>query len=192
MPSSVRRLTALDHERLHRLLRRTCNEGPGQERWRREFVTLLQAHRVAEREVVVVELIEAGPLSEAARVQAESDRTLDRIADEVAHMPLDRPDLAQWCETVARLLDEHTHGWAESLMQPFEQQAARAEVRRIGGAYEARRDSELGRAGTSGDPPRRLDLSRAELYELARRAGVEGRSSMTRGELIDELQRRQR
>jgi hypothetical protein len=34
-------------------------------------------------------------------------------------------------------------------------------------------------------------VSRAELYELAKRAGIEGRSSMSRRDLIHELQRRQ-
>jgi hypothetical protein len=191
MPSSVRRLTTLDHERLHRLLRRACNAGPGQERWRGEFVALLQAHRVAEREVVLEELVRVEALADAVRAQADTDAAVDRVAAEAAAMPLDRPDLAQWCEQVGRLLTEHAQGWADALMHPFEEQAPRADVRRIGGAYESRRDSELGKAGVAGDPPRRLDVSRAELYELARRAGIEGRSSMTRGELIDELQRRQ-
>jgi len=192
MPSSVRRLTTLDHERLHRLLRRLCIAGPGQERWRREFVVLLQAHRVAEREVVVGELVRVESMAEAVRAQAEADVSVDRVAAEAAAMPLDRPDLGEWCEQARHVLTEHMTGWADSLMHPFEACAPRAEIRRIGGAYEARRDSELGEAGSPGDPPRRLDLSRAELYELARRAGIEGRSSMTRGELIDELQRRQR
>jgi hypothetical protein len=66
----------------------------------------------------------------------------------------------------------------------------RGELRRLGGAYETRRSAELERAGAVHVLPRRLDVSRAELYELARKAGIEGRSGMTRGQLIDELQRR--
>jgi len=91
MPSSVRRLTTLDHERLHRLLRRMGIPGPGQERWRREFVVLLQAHRVAEREVVVGELVRVESIAEAVRAQAEADVSVDRVAAEAAGMPLDRP-----------------------------------------------------------------------------------------------------
>lgn len=190
MPSSVRRLTLLDHERLGRLLRRVCATGPGQQRWRGELVALLRAHRVAERDEVLAALVAYPELADAVRAQAEVDVELERISAEAASMPLDRPDLAQWCARAAQVMDDHARRWAESLMQPLETHAPRAEVRRLGGAYERRRDAELSNAGVPGDPPRRLDLSRAELYELARKAGIEGRSSMTRGELIDELQRR--
>ena len=61
----------------------------------------------------------------------------------------------------------------------------------LGGRYERRRDEELRESEGQTPPPRRLDLTRAELYELARRAGIEGRSGMSRDQLISELQRRQ-
>jgi hypothetical protein len=64
-------------------------------------------------------------------------------------------------------------------------------MRRVGGVYETSRDRALQAEGADEPPPRRLDLPRAELYELARRAGIEGRSAMSRRELINELQRRQ-
>ena len=67
---------------------------------------------------------------------------------------------------------------------------ARKEIRLLGGEYESRRDDHLLRLGADEPPPRRLDLSRAELYELARRHGIEGRSAMSRRDLIAELQRR--
>jgi Rho termination factor-like protein len=191
MPSSVRRLTQLDHERLQRLLRRACIAGPGQERWRSEFVALLRAHRVAERDEVLPHLVGHDVLSDTARAQAEDDVALDRIAAEAAGISVGSGDHDDWCERSGRLVDEHSTRWAENLMQPLENLVPRAVVRSLGGSYERRREDELSSAGVPGDPPRRLDLSRAELYEMARKAGIEGRSSMTRGELIDELQRRQ-
>jgi hypothetical protein len=191
MPSSVRRLTQIDHERLGRLLRRMCTPGPSQPRWRDEFVGLLRAHRVAERDVVIVEIVSrVGSLSTAARDLAEADVELDRLADELAAVDLASPDLDGLRGRAEQLLHEHAEHWASRLMVPLEREVARGDVRRLGGTYEARRDAELAGAGVGQAPPRRLDLSRAELYELARRAGIEGRSSMTRGELIDELQRR--
>src|SRR5215210_8441042 len=69
MPSSVARLVGLDHERMIRLLKRACSQGPNQQRWRDEFTALVRAHRVAEREELLAEvgrvLPELGP--EAAR-----------------------------------------------------------------------------------------------------------------------------
>lgn len=46
-------------------------------------------------------------------------------------------------------------------------------------------DMASGRDGD--DPPSLAELSRSELYRLARDADVEGRSGMTRAELIDAL-----
>jgi hypothetical protein len=67
----------------------------------------------------------------------------------------------------------------------------RKEMRMLGGRYQGRRDQELRDTAGRTPPPRRLDVSRAELYELAKRAGIEGRSGMSRDQLINELQRRQ-
>ena len=204
MPSSVRRLTTLDHERLLRLLRRTCAPGPGQERWRGELVALLRAHRVAECDTVLAELTDpaAHPeIRQAAMASAEADRALDRLADDAADRPLadltagvtdeQGSELGRGGDEAAAVLTEHAQCWAQALMARVEDHLPRAELRRLGGAYEARRDRELAGGGIGAEPPpRRLDVSRAELYELARRAGIDGRSSMTRGQLIDELQRR--
>jgi hypothetical protein len=67
----------------------------------------------------------------------------------------------------------------------------RKQMRELGGRYADVRDEALRDEGADEPPPRRLDVSRAELYELAKRAGIEGRSSMSRRDLINELQRRQ-
>jgi hypothetical protein len=191
MPSSVRRVTTLDHERLHRLLRRVCTPGPSQERWREEFVGLLRAHRTAERDVVLVQLVSPGePLEPVARELAAADVELDRLAEQARAADLNSSDLEALRRRADALLSQHAEGWSTRLLTPLEQSVARSELRRLGGAYQERRDGELVGAGVVQAPPRRLDLSRAELYEMARRAGIEGRSAMTRGQLIDELQRR--
>jgi hypothetical protein len=189
--SSVRRLTALDHERLHRLLRRMCKPGPSQERWRAEFATLLRAHRIAERDAVIVDIVaRVAPLAAAARQQAEDDVELDRLGEQVHATVLATADLDDLRSRADRVLEAHVTRWSSALMSPLEQEVTRGELRRLGGAYETRRSAELERAGAVHVLPRRLDVSRAELYELARKAGIEGRSGMTRGQLIDELQRR--
>ena len=82
------------------------------------------------------------------------------------------------------------HDPLHRVLAPLESAVARKEIRLLGGEYESRRDDHLLRLGADEPPPRRLDLSRAELYELARRHGIEGRSAMSRRDLIAELQRR--
>jgi hypothetical protein len=191
MPSSIRRVTTLDHERLLRLLRRMCTPGPSQQRWREEFLGLLAAHRLAERDVVIGELVAGvAEVAQSAREQAAEDVDLDRLADRVRTLDLEQHDLPALHAEAAALLEAHARRWAERLMEPLEAVVTRGRMRSLGGAYAQRRDEELAGTGVVHPPPRRLDLSRAELYELARRKGIEGRSAMTRGQLIEELQRR--
>lgn len=180
----------LDHERLGRLLRRMCSPGPSQDRWRAEFLGLLRAHRGAERTVVVGHVIDnVASLAPAAREQSHADDGLDRLDQRLRATDLGTADLATVATETEALLRHHADSWADRLMAPLEGTVARGVMRRLGGDYARRRDELLTSEGVIQTPPRRLDLSRAELYELARRAGIEGRSSMTRGQLIDELQR---
>lgn len=191
MPSSVARLVTQDHDRLVRLLRRVCTPGPSQARWRAELVRLLHAHRVAERDAVLPEVIRLLPgSSDAVRQQAEKDVTLDALAAEIAATDVESPGLRELCERVERAVHEHGESLEAAVLRDLERSVGRKEVRRLGGRYEARRDEQLRANGGHRPPPRRLDLSRAELYEMARRVGIEGRSSMSREQLIDELQRR--
>ncbi len=191
MPSSVVRLTTQDHERMARLLRRTCGTGPNRGRWRAEFVALLRAHRFAERDCVVPAVSTAEPpLDTRARQQDDADTALDRLAEEVESADLEALETGGFYERLQPTLDAHAAAMS-ALLHAFDDVTPRKEMRRLGGEYEARRDAAMqGRTGGT-RPPRRLDLSRAELYELARRAGVQGRSAMSRAQLIEELQRRQ-
>ena len=192
MPSSVARLVGLDHERMIRLLKRACSHGPNQQRWRDEFAVLLRAHRVAEREELLAEvgrvLPELGP--EASR-QNQTDRDLDRLAEEVADADVSAQDFTDLCGRTRDAVAAHGEALRVAVMEPLARTVGRKEMRMLGGRYERRRDEELRASAGQEPPPRRLDLSRAELYELAKRAGVEGRSGMSRDQLISELQRRQ-
>lgn len=194
MPSSITRLTALDHDRMLRLVRRACAEGPSQQRWRDEVVHLVRAHRAAERETLTTDALAQGGPDVAAGDQqlCELDEQLTAATDAVADVPAGSPDMADACEQLTRLLRMHADVLAEQVLVPLENAVPRKEIRRLGGMYEATRDEKLRESGADQPPPRRLDLSRAELYELAKRAGIEGRSAMSRRDLIDELQRRQK
>jgi hypothetical protein len=192
MPSSVARLIGLDHERMMRLLKRACSQGPNQQRWRDEFTALLRAHRLAERTELLAEvgrvLPELGP--DATR-QNQADRDLDRLADEVANADVSAEEFADLCDRTRDAVAAHGESLRTGVVEPLAHATSRKEMRILGGRYERRRDEELRDSGAQAPPPRRLDLTRAELYELAKRAGIEGRSGMSRDQLITELQRRQ-
>jgi hypothetical protein len=192
MPSSVARLVGLDHERMIRLLKRACSQGPNQQRWRDEFAVLLRAHRVAEREELLAEvgrvLPELGP--DASR-QNQIDRDLDRLAEEVADADVSADEFTDLCNRTRDAVAAHGEALRVAVVEPLARTVGRKELRMLGGRYESRRDEELRDSEGQTPPPRRLDLTRAELYELARRAGIEGRSGMSRDQLISELLRRQ-
>jgi hypothetical protein len=193
MPSSITRLTTLDHERLLRLLRRTVTEGPSQPRWRDELVRLVAPHRVAEQEALTADAV--APAGQSALTAAEDLSRLDsemaRVADELAEAPGPSPEAGAIGQRLRLLIDQHASLLSGQVLAPLESAVARKDVRLLGGVYEARRDADLREHGDADPPPRRFDVSRAELYELARRAGIEGRSAMSRKDLIAELQRRE-
>lgn len=194
MPSSITRLTALDHDRMLRLVRRACTEGPSQQRWRDELVHLVRAHRAAERETLTTDALAQGGSDVVAGDEqlSELDEQLTTATDAVADVPAGSTDMADVCDRLTRLLRMHADVLAEQVLVPLENAVPRKEIRRLGGMYETLREEKLRESGADQPPPRRLDLSRAELYELAKRAGIEGRSAMSRRDLIDELQRRQK
>jgi hypothetical protein len=193
MPSSIGRLTTLDHERMLRLLRRVVTEGPSQQRWRDELVALLTAHREAEQEALSTDVLAtAGPTAAAgADDVARLDAEIVAVTAALTAAELPSADVAQLGNRLSQLIESHGRTLADRVLAPLESAVPRKEVRRLGGVYERRRDDLLHAEGVDEPPPRRLDLSRAELYELARKAGIEGRSAMSRGDLIAELQRRQ-
>ena len=193
MPSSVRRLTSLDHERLLRLLRRAVTEGPSQERWREELVRLLAAHRVAEDRTLLPDVLApaGAPAVAATAAVARINHDIDQVAAELCESPLPSAGLADLGDRLRELIEEHAALLTDQVLEPLESAVPRKEIRRLGGVYETYRDEDLRERGDDEPPPRRFDLPRAELYELARRAGIEGRSAMSRGDLIAELQRRQ-
>jgi hypothetical protein len=192
MPSSVARLVGLDHERMIRLLKRACSQGPNQQRWRDEFTALLRAHRLAERDELLAEVGRVLPeLGPRASQQNQTDRDLDEVAEEVAHADVSASAFAELCGRARDAVAAHGDALRAEVIEPLAHAIGRKEMRRLGGRYETRRDRELRETEGQAPPPRRLDVSRAELYELAKRAGIEGRSAMSRDQLINELQRRQ-
>ena len=191
MPSSIARLTATDHERLLRLIRRVCAPGPSQGRWRAELAHLLRAHHAAEtatldRDVVSAAGAAAGAAhDELQRVDAEMLEALARLEQ----AELSAPGLQSAGAALTEDLGRHASLLADRILAPMTEALPRKQLREMGGRYAEVRDGALREEGADEPPPRRLDVSRAELYELAKRAGIEGRSSMSRRDLINELQR---
>ena len=168
MPSSVARLVGLDHERLIRLLKKACSVGPNQDRWRNESAALLRAHRAAERGALPDEVGRARPdLAAVVLRQDHDDRDLDRVADQVAEADIDDATFAELCSRAQETVAAHGEALRTAVLDPLGQVVGRKEMRRLGGRYEARRDEQPWDSDLHPPPPRRMDVPRTELYELA-------------------------
>jgi HPt (histidine-containing phosphotransfer) domain-containing protein len=193
MPSSIARLTATDHERMLRLVRRACSPGPSQQRWREELIHLVRAHRAAEEDTLTDEVVrEAGAAAAESLSDVRSqDARLEDALERLAAAPDDGPATTALHDELTTLLADHSAAMSDGVLARMTDALPRKQMRELGGTYAELRDRALQAEGADEPPPRRLDVSRAELYELAKRAGIEGRSSMSRRDLIHELQRRQ-
>lgn len=193
MPSSIARLAATDHERLLRLIRRACAPGPSQQRWRDELAHLLRAHLAAESDTLRPDVLSAAShRAVAAKPGLEAvNEQLVTTLEQLESTPLDGEQMDGAGDRLTGALRRHAEVLADEVLAPMTEHLPRKQMRELGGRYAEVRDSTLRAEGADEPPPRRLDISRAELYELAKRAGIEGRSSMSRRDLIQELQRRQ-
>jgi len=153
----------------------------------------VRAHRAAEEETLTDEVVsEAGAGAAAALSDVRSqDARIDDALDRLSDAPDDGPGTAALQDELTVLLTRHGEVLAAEVLAPMTDTLPRKQMRELGGSYADLRDRALRAEGADEPPPRRLDVSRAELYELAKRAGIEGRSSMSRRDLIHELQRRQ-
>lgn len=192
MSSSLVRVVRADHERLPRLLRRLVTPGPSQARWHAELLQLLRAHRAAEEAVLGRAVTEAvGPAAAVTATELDAlDAELGRTAEALADEQPGSARVRHLGATLAGLLERHT-ALTERQLGLLQGAVPRKEVRRLGEEYATLRDEMLREEGAAEPPPRRLDLPRAELYEMARRAGIEGRSAMSRAALVEALLRHQ-
>ncbi|MFF8384574.1 hemerythrin domain-containing protein [Streptomyces kanasensis] len=194
MAEDVVTMIKTDHRELERLF--TMME---QERSVRPLalplaVAMLEAHSRAEEKHVYPALVkEAGEKDEVEHATEEHHEAeelgrrllgLDWESEE-----FDR-ELGKWVEAVRHHVEEEEQDLLPALGETFDEER----LRTMGEEFAEQRAEEL--AGGSGDAgggegAGRSDLTgltRDELYERARQLGVEGRSSMKKDELLEQVQ----
>lgn len=127
-------------------------------------------------------------LADAHVVLPESDAPdLEQLAVTLEAASLTPEHSVNLCEHTEQVLTRHDEHVRTELLAILPEALGRKELRELGGRYARRRDHELAPTASDEAPPRALDRPRAELYEMARRGGVPGRSAMTRTQLINAL-----
>lgn len=158
-----------------------------------EVAARLAAHSHAEEMKVYPALAEAEP-GEHGEVEhgAEEHHEAEQMLHKLMAMKLDDPGFGSAVTEFVDAVLHHVQEEETELLPALEQAVDAARLEELGQAFEEIRTKELAIAGiTAGrstmDSGDLGEMSRAELYEQAKEAGVPGRSHMTKEELTRAL-----
>ena len=199
-----------DHQNVRALLDEI--EGAEDERQREglfaQLVQEVEAHSQAEDDVFYTSIDGAGALTDKIDDARHEHDEVESMLEELDGIPVSGHD---WLDKVReiRLLIEHHIGEEEAIVFPLAREAlGEEEALRLGAEFlHARRmvteelssdrlvaDSTTDSTATFAQMTSMVDvsvdfdqLSKSELYDLARQRRIEGRSAMTRAELVDAL-----
>ena len=188
MSADVIDLITRDHREIERLFESLKNE-PGQRALvLPELSALLVAHqRAEEAEVYPVARTEAGETEEVEHSDEEHEQAaklLQRLRTVT--------DLhgSEFSDLLTKLFDDVQHHVSEeedTVLAGMRSSLSDARRAQLGLAFAARRAAELERGDTGIDPA--ADMSKDELEERARQAGIPGRSHLNKRELADRLKK---
>ena len=150
----------------------------------------LEIHTQLEEEIVYPSLKRID-----SKLEKEAEKEHDEAKQLVAKIRRGGADSSDLVTTMTKLKEavEHHVEEEESEAWPkMRQELGQTKLGELGTEVEQRKRELLGagttQGSTSGSRGRLLDLTKEELYEKAKEAGIEGRSSMTKDELVDALQ----
>jgi hypothetical protein len=194
--SDVIELILSDHREVERLFATLENEDvPMAERERalKEVGTLLIAHSRGEEDVVYPAIRESAP-DEDADVEdsvAEHDH-VEELLEQLLGMPMDAPGADGLLAAMIGEVRHHVEEEQEDILPAFAQASDEETRAELGRRFRMRENQVLTERGH----PRLAeevagghlsDLSRDELYEKAKEAGLKGRSDMSKEELAEAL-----
>jgi hypothetical protein len=187
MGANVIRLARTDHRRIHELIDRLTRRYRAGEALPARVLGELSAHVEASATALL-------PFAES-RITALDPAyaaTLDElaaVADELAEAP--RPVPPELTERLAAVIGRHVEIEEQAVLQPLADEIGVERLRMLGEHFRRCRDARLKAKGNAPRRNHRPPASRAELYERARIRGIEGRSTMSRNELLHALREAQ-
>lgn len=187
MARNVLHLLRTEHRRLNQALLRAERGRGSRARARDEAVSGILAHVHACHATLHPAAGEhrGGDADRLEQLRRDDDALLSAAGELGPADPL-QPGFRELATACLQALDRHARS-EEHLLEECLQDLEVVRLRDFGAQYLRARDGELKHASPVSAPPRRLDVPRADLYEQARKAGVPGRSSMSREQLIAAL-----
>ncbi|MGN6089575.1 MAG: Rho termination factor N-terminal domain-containing protein [Actinomycetales bacterium] len=184
MPRNITATVRTDHHRLERLTGRLFVGRTTFVSARDDLVQSLGAHLEAEELVVHRAAATKGAPSELLVSAGEIAEELRQALSELATVP-ERHQGGDLDTRLLGLLKSHIE--VEDEIGETLAGGLPEAMRRLGGDYGRAREAAAARLRRTTVVPRRLDRPRTELYEMARRVGIEGRTRMSREQLIQAL-----
>ena len=172
-----------EHRSVEQLLQRLADSDPGEERRRTvdELVDSLSTHMAVEERFVYPIVVEVA--GEEDEREAHTEHDLARQGLQQLRELVDQPGFGAAVDMVTAGIAHHVHEEEHEVFPTLRADAADA-VAALGPPDELERAVRGGGGGVGPDE----DLTKEELYERAREAGIEGRSSMDKAELAEALE----
>jgi hemerythrin-like domain-containing protein len=189
-----------DHRLLDGLLERLLQDDVDRLAVVEEITARLTAHARAEEREVYPSIMKADP-NEADEVEhayeehVEAEHDLRKVRNLIGS-----PHFEEAAAAFVAAVRHHVEEEESEVLPALQNAVDTATLRRLGAAFAKERDQQLKSAGfTATRRPRKggdvdtaqddrfADVTRDELYEMAKKADVAGRSSMTKDELADAL-----
>jgi hemerythrin superfamily protein len=182
-----------DHRKVERLFARYKSEADPA--IVEEICTELTVHSAIEEQVVYPRLAADVPDGEPLEREASHEHAeVKQLISRIQHMGFDNDGVG---DVMARLEEGVTHHVEEEEKEvlPRMEAALGSEMTILGQRLEQAKEKEMARLGSAsshgpGQPGELIDLTRDELYQMAKEQEIEGRSHMSKRELIDALGRR--
>jgi hemerythrin superfamily protein len=195
--NDVVELLKSDHRAVDRLLGKLESDGTPDGEKRRlldEVTAQLAAHSKGEEDVVYPHIRQSVPKEEdEVKDGVAEHHHIEQLLTELAALAPDDPGADGKVAAMAAEVRHHVEEEEQDIFPAYTKATSAQERAAIGARFLERKNAELTARGyapaaaTAQTSDRLIDLTRDELYERAKRAGVEGRSSMTKDELVKAL-----
>jgi hemerythrin superfamily protein len=189
MPLDAVSAITRDHRAMERLFEQCKKNTDQRSALVAEIKSRLTAHSKAEEERVYPEIVKAEPgekqeVHHGVHEHREAEEKLAKV--EAADPQSNEFDRA--LDEFVAAVQHHVQEEESEILPALAEAVARKRLEELGEAFEERR-TQLLTAGGVEESAVNDDLTRDELYELAKQADIPGRSSMTKEELVRALRR---
>jgi hemerythrin superfamily protein len=183
-------LITRDHREMEDLFAKLRNRRDSRPELLRQVAAMLIAHSRAEEERVYPEIVKADP---GERDEVHHGTEEHREAEELLRR-LEKidPSTAEFDSLLTEFVDAVKHHIEEEeseILPALGEAVGKAKLVEMGRAFAEHRQRELDKQQPAGGGGSADDMTKDELYGEARRAGVEGRSQMSKEELARAVNR---